>query len=151
MVAERYCLLPRPVISVPTQEPLSPAEQNVLSYVCAGYSNHPSPRLWMTGKEIARFLGKAEPTVKCQVSACLRKFGLSSRMRLWRPCGRGAICIFLLLLIFLILSVPILFERKSRIKRKRTILTLSCALHLNATFPSRCLLRSAPPFRTHGP
>lgn len=36
----------------------------------------------MTGKEIAGFLGKAEPTVKHQVSACLRKFGLTSRMRL---------------------------------------------------------------------
>jgi len=82
MVAERYCLLPRPVF--PTQgkchllsdialdEPLTAAEQDVLSYVCAGYSN----------KEIAGFLGKAEPTVKHQVSACLRKFGLSSRMRL---------------------------------------------------------------------
>lgn len=82
MVAERYCLLPRPVSSVPTEEPLSPAEHHVLAYVCAGYSNHPSPRLWMTGKEIASFLGKAEPTLKHQVSACLRKFGLSSRLRL---------------------------------------------------------------------
>ena len=36
--------------------------------MCAGDSNHPSPRLWMTGKEIAGFLGKAEPTVKHQVS-----------------------------------------------------------------------------------
>lgn len=72
MVAERYCLLPRPVMSAPTEEPLTTAEQEVLSYVCAGYSN----------KEIASFLGKAEPTVKHQVSACLRKFGLSSRMRL---------------------------------------------------------------------
>jgi DNA-binding NarL/FixJ family response regulator len=104
MVAERYCLLPCRVLSLPsgTRPPdaftapnanpsglsaiglataegrvppdatLSPAEQNVLSYVCAGYSN----------KEIASFLGKAEPTVKHQVSACLRKFGLSSRMRL---------------------------------------------------------------------
>ena len=53
-------------------EPLTAAEQGVLAYVCAGYSN----------KEIARFLGKAEPTVKHQVSACLRKFGLSSRTRL---------------------------------------------------------------------
>ena len=44
----------------------------MLTYVCAGYSN----------KEIASFLGKAEPTVKHQVSACLRKFGVSSRMRL---------------------------------------------------------------------
>jgi DNA-binding NarL/FixJ family response regulator len=72
MVAERYCLLPRPVIAVPTEEPLTAAEQHVLAYVCAGYSN----------KEIASFLGKAEPTVKHQVSACLRKFGLSSRLRL---------------------------------------------------------------------
>ena len=72
MVAERYCLLPRAVMSAPTEEPLTTAEQEVLSYVCAGYSN----------KEIASFLGKAEPTVKHQVSACLRKFGLSSRMRL---------------------------------------------------------------------
>ncbi|HEX7630794.1 MAG TPA: helix-turn-helix transcriptional regulator [Lacunisphaera sp.] len=72
MVAERYCLLPRPVVPPPTLEPLTAAEHDVLPYVCAGYSN----------KEIAAFLGKAEPTVKHQVSACLRKFGLSSRMRL---------------------------------------------------------------------
>jgi DNA-binding NarL/FixJ family response regulator len=72
MVAERYCLLPRPVRPVRLDEPLSAAEAEVLSYLCAGYSN----------KEIAGFLGKAEPTVKHQVSACLRKFGLSSRMRL---------------------------------------------------------------------
>ena len=72
MVAERYCLLPRPVTAVPTEAPLTAAEQHVLSYVCAGYSN----------TEIASFLGTAEPTVKHQVSACLRKFGLSSRMRL---------------------------------------------------------------------
>jgi DNA-binding NarL/FixJ family response regulator len=72
MVAERYCLLPRPVAPPPTLESISPAEREVLSYLCAGYSN----------KEIAHFLGKAEPTVKHQVSACLRKFGLSSRMRL---------------------------------------------------------------------
>lgn len=72
MVAERYCLLPRPVAAPPTFERVTPAEQRVLAYVCAGYSN----------KEIASFLGKAEPTVKHQVSACLRKFGLSSRMRL---------------------------------------------------------------------
>ena len=94
MVAERYCLLPRLVPSlqggtrppdafsahnanpsggqVPPTTPLTPAEQDVLSYLCAGYSN----------KEIAALLGKAEPTVKHQVSACLRKFGLSSRMRL---------------------------------------------------------------------
>ncbi len=72
MVAERYCLLPRPIAPAPTDEPITPAEHRVLSYVCAGYSN----------KEIATFLGKAEPTVKHQVSACLKKFGLSSRTRL---------------------------------------------------------------------
>ena len=72
MVAERYCLLPRPVVPLPACEPISPAERDVLAYVCAGYSN----------KEIACFLNKAEPTVKHQVSACLRKFGLSSRTRL---------------------------------------------------------------------
>ena len=72
MVADRYCLIPRPVAPPPTSEPITAAEQEVLRYVCAGYSN----------KEIASFLGKAEPTVKHQVSACLRKFGLSSRMRL---------------------------------------------------------------------
>jgi DNA-binding NarL/FixJ family response regulator len=72
MVAERYCLLPRAVRPPPTSEPLTAAEQQMLAYICAGYSN----------KEIAQFLGKAEPTVKHQISACLRKFGLSSRMRL---------------------------------------------------------------------
>ncbi|MDB6114271.1 MAG: Regulatory protein luxR family [Lacunisphaera sp.] len=105
MVAERYCLLPRRVLSLPggTRPPdaftapkanpsglsaiglataegqvppatalLTPAEENVLSYLCAVYSN----------MEIASFLGKAEPTVKHKVSACLRKFGVSSRMRL---------------------------------------------------------------------
>jgi DNA-binding NarL/FixJ family response regulator len=72
MIAERYCLLPRPVEPPPTLEPVTPAEQRVLAYVCAGYSN----------KEIAAFLDKSEPTVKHQVSSCLKKFGLSSRMRL---------------------------------------------------------------------
>jgi hypothetical protein len=53
MVAERYCLLPRPVVpAAPSLEPLTAAEQGVLAYVCAGYSN----------KEIAAFLDKAEPT-----------------------------------------------------------------------------------------
>ena len=77
MVAEHYCLLPRPVASLPTGEPLTPAERKVLAYVCAGYSN----------KEIAALLGKAEPTVKHQVSACLRKSRLSSRMRLMAALG----------------------------------------------------------------
>jgi hypothetical protein len=51
MVAERYCLLPRPVIPLPTHEPISPAERDVLAYVCAGYSN----------KEIA-FRSSARPS-----------------------------------------------------------------------------------------
>ena len=72
MVAERYCLLPRPVMPPPLLERLTPAEHSVLAYICAGYSN----------KEIATLLGKAEPTVKHQVSACLRKFGVTSRTRL---------------------------------------------------------------------
>jgi DNA-binding NarL/FixJ family response regulator len=72
MIVERYCLLPRQVNPPPIPEPLTPAELEVLAYVCAGYSN----------KEVAAFLGKAEPTVKHQVGACLRKFGVSSRMRL---------------------------------------------------------------------
>ena len=72
MVAERYCLLPHPVAPPPTAEPITPAERHVLSYVCAGYSN----------KEIATFLGKSEPTVKNQVSACLRKLGHATRARL---------------------------------------------------------------------
>lgn len=75
MVAERFCLLPvrhPEATSLPSADSLTPAEQSVLAYVCAGYTN----------KEIAHFLGKSEVTVKHQVSACLRKFGLSSRTRL---------------------------------------------------------------------
>jgi DNA-binding NarL/FixJ family response regulator len=51
---------------------LTPAERRVLVYLCAGYSN----------KEIASALGRAEATVKHQVSACLRKLGVPSRARL---------------------------------------------------------------------
>jgi len=51
---------------------LSPAERRVLAYICAGYSN----------KEISSALGRAEPTIKHQVSACLRKMGQPSRARL---------------------------------------------------------------------
>lgn len=72
MVAERFCLLPQPVHPARLAPSLTAAETEVLAYVCAGYSN----------KEIAALLDKAEPTVKHQVSACLRKFGLPSRMRL---------------------------------------------------------------------
>ncbi len=75
MALERYCLLPRPLPSVGpalASRPLTPAERRVLEFVCAGYSN----------KEIAAHLQRAEPTIKHQVSSCMRKFGLSSRMRL---------------------------------------------------------------------
>ena len=44
----------------------------MLSLLLAGLSN----------KEIAASLGRAEPTIKHQVSACLRKFGQPSRARL---------------------------------------------------------------------
>jgi DNA-binding NarL/FixJ family response regulator len=80
MVAERYCLLPRPIAPPPIPVPVTPAEQRVLAYVCAGYSN----------KDIAQFLGKSEATVKNQISACVRKFGLSSRTRLMARFGRDS-------------------------------------------------------------
>ncbi len=51
---------------------LTPAERRVLSLLLAGYSN----------KEISSGLGRAEPTIKHQVSSCLRKFGQPSRARL---------------------------------------------------------------------
>ena len=47
----------------------TPAERLVLQCLCAGSSN----------KEIAAALGKAEPTVKHQVSAILRKAGARGR------------------------------------------------------------------------
>jgi len=52
--------------------PLTQAESRVLSLVKEGLSN----------KEISSVLGRAEPTIKHQVSACLRKFGVPSRSRL---------------------------------------------------------------------
>lgn len=51
---------------------LTPAEAAVAFQVQRGLSN----------REIARALGKAETTVKHQVSACLRKFGVRTRTRL---------------------------------------------------------------------
>ena len=51
---------------------LTPAEQVVVTYLRQGLSN----------KEIATALGKAEATVKNQVSSCLAKLGVSTRMRL---------------------------------------------------------------------
>jgi DNA-binding NarL/FixJ family response regulator len=51
---------------------LTPAEQAVLGLLLAGLAN----------KEIAAALGKAEPTVKHQVSSILRKYHQPSRTRL---------------------------------------------------------------------
>lgn len=51
---------------------LTPAEKRVLQLVQLGLSN----------KEIASALDRAEPTIKNQVAACLRKFGVPSRARL---------------------------------------------------------------------
>ena len=77
MMRERYCLLPVPLdgqrialLGPVTQ--LTQAERQVLEYLGAGYSN----------KEIAARLGKAEPTIKNQVAACLRKLGVPTRARL---------------------------------------------------------------------
>lgn len=51
---------------------LTPAEKRVLHLVQLGLSN----------KEIASVLGRAERTIKNQVSSCLRKFDVPSRARL---------------------------------------------------------------------
>jgi len=56
----------------PSLAQLTPAEQVVVAHLRQGLSN----------KEIAWALGKAEATVKHQVSSCLAKFGVSSRTRL---------------------------------------------------------------------
>ena len=52
--------------------PLTLAERRVLFLVQQGLSN----------KEISSVLGRAEPTIKNQVSACLRKYQVPSRARL---------------------------------------------------------------------
>lgn len=51
---------------------LTPAEQPVLELLCTGMSN----------KEIAAALGKADTTVKNQISSILRKTGVQSRCQL---------------------------------------------------------------------
>ena len=51
---------------------LTPAERGVLQLICAGCSN----------KEIAAALGRAEATVKHQVSSILRKTKADSRSQL---------------------------------------------------------------------
>lgn len=50
----------------------SPAERVVVHLLTRGLSN----------REIATVLGKSEATVKNQVSACLRKCGVPTRMKL---------------------------------------------------------------------
>lgn len=52
--------------------PLTKAESRVLFLLQQGLSN----------KEISSVLGRAEPTIKNQVSACLRKYRVPSRARL---------------------------------------------------------------------
>ena len=52
--------------------PLTQAELRVLALVRQGLSN----------KEISRALGRAEPTIKHQISACLKKYQVPSRSRL---------------------------------------------------------------------
>ena len=66
------CLLPERPPASGDKTMLSPAERAVLELVRAGCSN----------KEIAAMLGKAEPTIKHQVSSILRKTGQPSRARL---------------------------------------------------------------------
>ena len=61
-------------------QPLTQAEARVLELVREGLSN----------KEISSVLGRAEPTIKHQVSACLKKFGVPSRSRLIAVSGRFA-------------------------------------------------------------
>ena len=62
--------------SRPTAETLmacfTPAERQVVGLVCEGMSN----------KEIAAALGRAEPTIKHQVSAAISKLGVHSRCQL---------------------------------------------------------------------
>lgn len=64
------CLLPAE--NNRTEEGLTPAERRVLPLICAGCSN----------KEISSALGRAEATVKHQVSSILRKTRQPSRARL---------------------------------------------------------------------
>lgn len=56
----------------PWLDRLTPAERVVAMQVRSGLSN----------REIALTLGKSECTVKKQVASCLKKCGVSSRMRL---------------------------------------------------------------------
>ena len=51
---------------------LTPAERLVATHVAQGLSN----------KEIAAALGRAEPTIKHQISAAMQKLGVQSRCRL---------------------------------------------------------------------
>ena len=59
---------------------LTQAESRVLGYVLSGLSN----------KEIAGRLGRAEPTIKNQVAAILRKHRVPSRSRLIALVSQGA-------------------------------------------------------------
>lgn len=74
LLAARPQLAPAPEPGVPAGGPtdLTPAERRVCELVLRGLSN----------KEIAAELGRAEPTIKNQVAAVLRKHGVPSRARL---------------------------------------------------------------------
>jgi DNA-binding NarL/FixJ family response regulator len=66
------CLLTSRVAAPDPVAVLTPAEARVHALIVAGLSN----------KEIASALNRAEPTIKHQVSAILRKTGQPSRARL---------------------------------------------------------------------
>lgn len=66
------CLLPERPRGAAARTALTPAEQRVLALLRAGLSN----------KEISAQLGRAEPTIKNQVSSILHKHGVPSRARL---------------------------------------------------------------------
>jgi len=60
-----------PVVRAPILR-LTQAEMRVMALIRQGLSN----------KEISSVLGRAEPTIKHQVSACLKKYQVPSRSRL---------------------------------------------------------------------
>ena len=78
LLAGASCLLPE--VARPAWPPgLTTAERGVLHLLAAGCSN----------KEIAAALGKAEPTIKHQVSSILDKAGVQSRTQLVARLLRG--------------------------------------------------------------
>ncbi len=70
--AELSTVLPQVGRGGITLDQLSPAEHVVAVHVAEGLSN----------REIAAALGKSQATVKHQVSSCLRKLNVPTRMKL---------------------------------------------------------------------